>query len=104
MAYLARVQCSNQTPRLSRAYTVQSIEPPQYTFFIQALQASTISSNLSTLGENIALKGSGRTVPESVKFIVSIGAAGSSRMLKAHNSRAVLIKTELRADDTSTSR
>lgn len=43
----------------------------------------------------MALKGSGRTLRLSVKFMVSIGAAGSSRMLKAQRSRAVLMKREL---------
>ena len=74
-------------------------DPFRHSSTVHALADSTTSSKFSTLGENIALKGSARTVPESVKFIVSIKVAGSSRMLKAHKSKAVLMNTELRTFD-----
>lgn len=46
-------------------------------------------------GSNLILNGSGRMLAVSEKAIVSIGDEGSSLILKAHNSNAVVKKREL---------
>ena len=46
-------------------------------------------------GSNLTLNGKGRVLAVSVNAIVSIGAEGSSEILKAHSNKAVVKKREL---------
>lgn len=83
---------SSMSCRDSRTRIVE--QPPKgYQCQVKSLVRCCFKS--STRGLKISLKGWMSTVMPSLKFIVSIGAEGSSEILNDHNKSAVLMKTEL---------
>ena len=75
------------------AYASLFLRGPTYDSYIK--DVSTTSFKFLIRASNVTLKGNGRTLPVSENPIVSIGDDGSSEILNAHKSSAVVTNREL---------